>query len=283
MIFQDFYPHPALKEYVRLYHLRHFVFKHTQNLPFKPYPPRPEQCLIFIPRDLQTVEYVTEGKKIKRSRSIIVGQQTKRINLGIGQDFLTIIVVFNPGKLSRITGIPFNELTHSEIDAEAVFSNSISHVNERLSSTDSYTEMIRIIDQFLLEQVPKRKQEAHRIDSIGDLIFNKPEHISIDWLADQACLSPRQLERKFGEVMGVGPKLFTRISRFYKTYNMKFKNPSADWLSIALACGYHDYQHLVKDYKDFAGTLPNALFEEDEKAPERSFGLQEPGDHPGIV
>lgn len=283
MIFQDFYPHPSLREYVRLYHVRHFVFKDVSNLPFKPYPPRPEQCLIFIPRDLQTVEYVTEGKKVKRPRSVVVGQQTKRINLGIGQDFLTIIVVFNPGKLSRITGMPLNELTHSEVDAEAIFSKSIAHVNARLNSTDSYTEMIQIIDQFILELIRKEKQKAYPIDSIGNLIFNKPEHVSIDWLADQACLSPRQMERKFVDAMGVGPKLFTRISRFYKTYNMKFKNPSTDWLSIALACGYHDYQHLVRDYKDFAGTLPNALFQEDEKAPERSFGLQEPGDHPGVV
>jgi hypothetical protein len=136
MIFQDFYPHPSLREYVRLYHVRHFVFKDLSNLPVKPYPPRPEQCLLFTPRDLQTVEYVTEGKKVKRSRSVVVGQQTKRINLGVGQDFLTIIVVFYPGKLSRITGMPLNELTHSEVDAETIFSNSIAQVNARLSSTD---------------------------------------------------------------------------------------------------------------------------------------------------
>jgi AraC-like DNA-binding protein len=259
------------------------VFTDVINLPFKPYPPRPEQCLIFIPRDRQTVEYVTEDRKVKRTRSVIVGQQLKRINLGIGQDFLTIIVVFNPGKLKHLTGINAQELTHNEIDAHGVFSNSIEHVNERLSSTDSYQEMIRIIDHFLLECLRKKKANVFAIDSIANVIFNQPEHISIDWLASQACLSPRQLERKFIDTIGVGPKLFMRISRFYKTYNMKFKNQSADWLSIALACGYHDYQHLVRDYKDFASVLPNALFQEDANAPERLFGLQEPGDHPGVT
>ncbi|MEJ7647074.1 MAG: helix-turn-helix domain-containing protein [Chryseolinea sp.] len=225
---------------------------------------------------------MTESKKIRRRRSVVVGQQTKRINLGIGQDFLTIIVVFNPGKLSRITGMPLSELTHSEVDAEAIFSSSISRVNARLGGTDSYTEMIQIIDQFLIDQIRKAKQ-AQPIDLIGKMIFDKPENVSLDWLADQACLSPRQMERKFVDAMGIGPKLFTRISRFYKTYNMKFKNPATDWLSIALACGYHDYQHLVRDYREFAGTLPKALFEEDEQAPERSFGLKEPGDHPEVT
>lgn len=283
MTFQDLYPHPSLAEYVRLYHLRHFDFKDPLNLPSKPYPPRPEQCLIFIPRDLQTVEYVAQGQIVKRPRSVVVGQQTSRINLGIAQDFLTIIVVFQPGKLSRLTGIPSHRLTHSECDAGAVFSTAIARVNERLNSTDSYPEMIGIIERFLAEVISKRKQYTHPIDAIGNLIFNKPENVSVDWLADQACLSPRQFERKFVEAMGVGPKMFARISRLYKTYNMKFRNPSLDWLSIAVACGYHDYQHLAKDYKDFAGSLPNAFFKEDENAPERLFGLHEPGDHPDVV
>jgi hypothetical protein len=63
---------------------------------------------------------------------------------------------------------------------------------------------------------------------------------------------------------------------------MRFKMPDKDWLSIALDCGYHDYQHMVKDYKDFANAPPTALFDEDLKAPERLFGEKEPGDHPEV-
>jgi AraC-like DNA-binding protein len=48
-----------------------------------------------------------------------------------------------------------------------------------------------------------------------------------------------------------------------------------DWLRIALECNYHDYQHLVRDYKDFTGYGPNAFHEIESKAPERSFGLSE--------
>lgn len=49
---------------------------------------------------------------------------------------------------------------------------------------------------------------------------------------------------------GISPKMYARIPRFEKV--MKFKKnaqPTKDWMSIALELGYHDYPHLVRDFK----------------------------------
>jgi transcriptional regulator GlxA family with amidase domain len=54
---------------------------------------------------------------------------------------------------------------------------------------------------------------------------------------------------------------------------MHLKQPKLDWLAIALACGYHDYQHLVRDYRDFAAATPKSFFHEESKAPGRVLGL----------
>ena len=40
----------------------------------------------------------------------------------------------------------------------------------------------------------------------------------------------------------------------------------------AIRCGYHDYQHLVKDYKEFTGYTPPQFFAIDNGSPERVFG-----------
>jgi transcriptional regulator GlxA family with amidase domain len=56
---------------------------------------------------------------------------------------------------------------------------------------------------------------------------------------------------------------------------MKNNYPHYDWLTIALACGYNDYQHLVKDYKEFAAVTPSIYYLQDSKAPERFFGRHE--------
>ena len=53
---------------------------------------------------------------------------------------------------------------------------------------------------------------------------------------------------------------------------MKNRHPERDWLTIALHCGYYDYQHLAKDYKEFTGYTPSAFADIENNAPERSFG-----------
>jgi len=274
MISQDYLPSESLKLYVKAYRFRHFLIRPNTPLSFKPFPPRPEQCLIFYPRGMEVTENVYSGISEKRPRSVISGQYTQRINRYVGYpEFLMIEVDLYPGALHCLTGIPFKELANKDIDAEAFLPSEVCRVNERLSSAGSYTEMIGIIETFLQYLVQKQKKEFFAVDHVIHALSCNAHFPSIDRLAKQAFLSPRQLERKFDERIGISPKTFLRICRFNQSYWMRLKQPSLDWLSIALACGYNDYQHLVKDYKDFASTTPNLFFSEEKKAPGRVLGL----------
>lgn len=198
-----------------------------------------------------------------------------RINRHIAQDFLFIAATLQPGMLFRLTNIPLYELNNTFIDAESVFGAEVKQVNQRLNSTASYEEMIQIVETFLLALVSKLKITEHPVDRVAKIILQHPENLSLDWLSGQAFLCPRQFERKFKEHIGICPKTFARIARMHKTYKMHYLHPHKDWLTIALACGYHDYQHLVRDYKEFANTTPTALFEADKKAPEKYLGMVE--------
>ena len=67
--------------------------------------------------------------------------------------------------------------------------------------------------------------------------------------------------------------IYARIIRFNKAFNIKNRYPGWDWLRIAIECGYHDYQHLVRDYKDFTGVGPADFHLIENKSPERILGL----------
>ncbi|MBC3787675.1 AraC-like DNA-binding protein [Spirosoma sp. LMG 31448] len=265
-----------MRHFIKGYHLRHFRFADVASPPLKPYAPRPDQQMAFYPRGRELVEHIAPYKLIQRPRSMITGQYTERTNrLLTGQDFLVLLVDFQPGVLYRITGIPFYELTNTFIDAEAVFGREIRLVNERLASSDDYPEMINIVERFLTGLVGGIKRNSHPLDSITSLLIERPEKTSIIQLAEATCLCPRQFERLFNKRMGVAPKLFSRIARLHNAYRIKYTRPTLDWLSIALACGYHDYQHLAKDFQRFAGTTPNNYAREDGMAPERLFGMSD--------
>lgn len=268
MIFKDIYPSKPLQEFVKLYRLRHFIIPSEIKIHPKSYPALPEQCFIFYPRGAEKVESFNSPPVI-RSKAVISGQYTQRIERSnVGNEVIIVVVVFHPGVLFRLTGIPSAELNNRIIELESVFTKDARLVNERLSSASSYEGIIEIIENFLMNISRKIKVETRVCDKIFSIMAEAQKY-SVDQLSNKACLSPRQFERKSIQYLGVSPKLFTRIARFDKTYQMRLKCPDLDWLSIAMACGYYDYQHLVKDYMEFANDSPNLFFQDEYKSLER--------------
>ena len=275
MLLKDFIPAPDVQEFVQLYRIVHLKFEQGQTVPFKAYPPRPEHCLAFYPFDKETVEYRNSGRKVKDIPVVLYGQFSEVTNRMIGNNFLVLQVIFFPGALYRLTSVPAMEFTNQYIDAETVFSASVREVNEQLFHARDYPAMIEIANTFIRQLIKKQQKPKLLIDAAAILLLNSHQKLTVTTIAKEACLSNKQLERKFKERTGVNPKLYERIIRFDKAFRLKNSQPKFDWLRIAVECGYHDYQHLVKEYKDFTGLSPTAFHEIENKAPERNFGLNE--------
>lgn len=275
MIFDDIYPQKKLEEFISCYRLRHFIIPNHITPAPKPFSPHPEQNMTFYPRGAELTHFVNSNLVVKRPRSIISGQFTTRINRSsASNEIMIIVVVLKPGALYQLTGIPLNQLRNQDIDLESVFPKEGRLVNDLLSSSNDYCDMIFIVETFLLDLIGKIKIDLQHSDKIFNIMYLDNKTYSLDWLANQACLSHRQFQRKCNQYIGVGPDLFSRIVRFQRSYRMRLMHPQLDWLSIALYCGYYDYQHLVKDYKDFVYTTPNSFCSDDSKSLENVLGLK---------
>jgi AraC-like DNA-binding protein len=272
MALHELSPSTMLKEFIRLYRLVDFEFNNNQTIPHKVYPPKPQHCLTFYPKDLEQVEFPESGMRIGNLRTVLNGLQTEVSHRFVGKSFLLFQVVFKPGALFRITGIPSYELTNSYIDAEIVFSKEIKSVNEKLLECKNYHQMVTVIENFLLDEINRKSLDQHRIDKVNNSLFSRDNVPAVDILASESCMSIRHYQRVFKERMGVSPKFFLKVKRFETAYQMKNKYPHLDWLTVAVHCGYYDYQHLVKDFKDLINKTPNEFCQIDLSAPERLFG-----------
>lgn len=275
MLLKNYSPSDALWEYVRCYEVVHFIFEPNMEIPVKPFAPRGENSLCFFPRDPDHVSNFGSNQLMIQPKTIICGQQTLMKMRRPGRDFLLIMVSFQPGVLFRLTGVPQHLLTDEYVDAEILLTKEIKYVNESLNDCHSYRQMIEVVESFLLMLIKRIGDQIHSVDRTARFILQHPTSLPIVSLAKEACLSLRQFERRFKDHLGICPSQFSRISKFDKTVKLKNAQPSKDWLSIALECGYYDYQHLVRDYKEFTGLTPTSFFELDINAPERIFGLFE--------
>ena len=254
--------------------IAHFVFDKKQSIPFKPYSPKPEQTITFLPKGNLTISNPLTAETRMASQVSICGQQVSRYNFHLTSEYLMLRVHFQPGALYRLLRIPLSQFTDGWVDAQAVISRGVSEVNERLASCLNYAQMIAVVEDYLINKIKKITATKHPLDNIASSLFTNPSRFSLDWLAKQSCLCPRQFNRKFTERMGVGPKLYSRVVRFYKAYQYKETHPQDDWLTIALLFGYTDYQHMVKDFKEFAQVTPNLWINQDNQSPERILQLE---------
>jgi AraC-like DNA-binding protein len=274
MVLKDFLPDPSLRTLVRAYRIVHLRFDSHDPPPFKPYTPRPEHCLAFYPFDRERVDRTDGGAGASGLAVALVGQALSVTNRYIHGHFLVFQILFQPGALYRLTGLPSWEINDAYMEADLVFSREVHWVNEAFFHAKTYEEMVGIANRFVGGLVCRRVRDEHAVDAVCRWMMVSPA-ASLDALARMAYLSPKQFERKFVERTGVTPKLYARLVRFDKAFREKNLHPRRDWQSIAFDCGYYDYQHLVRDYKTFTGMRPTEFHELESKAPERRFGLAE--------
>jgi transcriptional regulator GlxA family with amidase domain len=99
-----------------------------------------------------------------------------------------------------------------------------------------------------------------RIDSrVGfavDAIQRSRGRLSIDSLAEAAGLTRRHLERRFLPAVGITPKRLARLARFQHALRVLGGESPPSGADTALACGYADQSHFIRDFRSIAGCSP---------------------------
>jgi AraC-like DNA-binding protein len=254
-------PAPALRPFVQHYLLVHVRYASVEpGQAIKPMPPAPQQCLYFYPRGGLRTFHHKEAMYSSLPSSILVGPQTSRLDLHMPADHLVVGAAFWPGGLHRLLGVPVAEMLDYSVESRALLGPAVAEVEARLAEASDYAAMLAALEAYLLRMLRRLRPAAERpLDRLLLLLPSGRLGASLECLAAEACLSPRQFERNFVARVGLSPKLFARIARFDRAFRLKERRPGLDWLAVALQCGYYDYRHLVRDFREFAGTTPPLL------------------------
>lgn len=94
---------------------------------------------------------------------------------------------------------------------------------------------------------------------------------SIDELVAQSSWSGRHFRRRRLSQVGVSPKFLSRILRFRKATDRiaKIRSGQPNWAHFAVACGYYDQAHFIREFQSFTGSTPARFFEA-QRPPETS-------------
>lgn len=261
--------HPFLRGLVSNFFLASIDLHDRQDQSFDPFPPRPEQALYFYPRDKVTCLNFAQARQHELCSSMVVGPQLTRVDLALGYHTVIIYVGFHPGCLQRFVQTPMHYLLDEAVESSQLFGADINVLTCKLEDSDNFTYMLDLVENYLMRKACNINTET-RLNKWFRTLSTDVYKLSVDQLAKNACLSSRQLERQFQQVVGMSPKIFCRLQRFYKAWSLKQNNSSLTWTEISHLCDYADHMHLVRDFKKFTHVNPSLL----EKLQPQAYKLQ---------
>lgn len=143
---------------------------------------------------------------------------------------------------------------------EALWGKQGQAVEKRMIDLDTHQQRVGVISELLHERLSKPDPQDPVIERIVEHILVDRNAFTVEELIAQSGLARRQFERRFKECTGFAPALFTRIVRFQRTYRMLENGTATSLTDVALACGYFDQSHFIRDFKRFSGLNPRDYF-----------------------
>lgn len=176
--------------------------------------------------------------------------------------FNVLSIQFSGNGFFAIFGIPQNLFINTVTCLEDILGRELFLLTEQLQEAADFTMMTAIIDSYLTKQLMKQKHKAVTgvIANVCEIILKSRGLIQIETLAGMANMSLRNFERRFSEELGMPPKLYARITRFFNAVESKMLKPSCTWQDIISKYDYYDQSHFTKEVKAFTTFPPEVFF-----------------------
>ena len=193
-----------------------------------------------------------------QSRFTVSGQVNFPAHIQSDGNLEMIVAVFYPHTIGMFIDTPPSVFYNQEISGNDIENLHLNETGARIFDSRSGDDAIGILEQWLLSKI-NPTLNLRRIGSSLELLMHYPS-VSVNALADDACLSRRQYERVFREQVGMNPKEYTRLVRFQKALWM-MQRGSRNYAGIAAGCGYADQSHFIREFRQFSGLTPRLLVE----------------------
>lgn len=167
-------------------------------------------------------------------------------------------VRFRPGRAHALFRVPMRELTDRVLALASVDPRLERRLTDRAHAATVEELQVRAMEHVLCELAARSRLAEPRdgVSAALRLIERHHGNVRVGAIAHAAGTSVRQLERRFREVVGLGPKLASRIARVRHAMALLPLRSGATWSDVAFSCGFYDQAHLIREFRAIAGVTP---------------------------
>jgi transcriptional regulator GlxA family with amidase domain len=190
---------------------------------------------------------------------LFAGQITRPLRLRASMQSSVLGIRLWPWGAHRYFAASLPETIDVRIPLTALCGASAEAALKKLRAAEADASRISIAAGWL-NTLPVANPRDEVVVSCAQRLITSQGQWRPETLASATAISSRQLERRFKTCIGLTPKRLSSILRFRSLFDeLQADQPSA-WLNAAMASGYFDQAHMIRDFKRYAGKPPQAYY-----------------------
>ena len=206
------------------------------------------------PQTAETLPHPSVHMVLEKERSEIVGVMRGRFSRKLEGAGRVIGTKFRPGAFRAFVDRPVASFTDRRWALRDVFGVDAFAAGALLHDEDAAA--IEVIEKFLRSRRPVSTDSMELAGRITARIAEDRELQRVDQLVDEFAIPARRLQRLFREHVGVTPKWVIQRYRLIEAAERLASGLPRDFATLALALGYADQAHFIRDFKKLVGRPP---------------------------
>ncbi|MEW6734367.1 MAG: helix-turn-helix domain-containing protein [Acidobacteriota bacterium] len=257
MLYHTYIPKPPLSDFVELFWL-YEGYQPSHKLE-RILPTGTMELVINLREDQLKIYDQEDHHQFQSLRSsLISGVHSEFFVIDTASQASVIGIHFKPGGSFPFLGLPANELHNVTISLDTIWGKKADELREQLLTATTPKLKFSLLERYLLAQATQPLVRHPAVAFALETILGGKPVDAISYITTQIGLSPRRFIELFSTQVGLTPKLFCRIQRFQEVIRLIDRQEKIEWVELALACGYFDQAHFIRDFRTFSGLNPTA-------------------------
>ncbi|HSI61175.1 MAG TPA: helix-turn-helix domain-containing protein [Ideonella sp.] len=155
-----------------------------------------------------------------------------------------------PGAAAALFGVSAAALSGRHVSLHQLWGSDADRLLQRLHEAPDTRAQLAVLQSSLLGRLrPMRAMHP----AVAQALAPGPSA-----RFDAPGISQRHFIACFRDATGLTPKRYARLQRFQRLLRGLASAPARPWAELALAAGYSDQSHCIREFREFAGVAPQA-------------------------
>lgn len=201
--------------------------------------------------------YGEVGAASPQPRALFAGQLTRPLWLEATGPCAVVGARFRPAAARAFVGCSMRRTTDRRLALDEIEPGRARDLAESLARLASMEARVQILARWMADRIgPAAALDDLTVLPAAERIEATAGQVDVEELVAASGLGRRQFERRFGDQVGIGPRLLATVMRFRRVFDVIEHGGRRPWTEAALEAGYFDQSHLIRDFRRFVGCTP---------------------------